>query len=76
MRYLKFLKLHKSVSVTKKRNVSHMFRSAVSTLSIKCKTFSYTEVQQSKSMTLRTNAAFFLCNSSFTMLIKAFHTEH
>lgn len=55
-----------------------MFRSTMNkhnTVSTECKSFSYTEVQQSKSMTLRTNAAFILCNTNFTMLIEAFHTE-
>lgn len=54
----------------KKLNVSHMFRSTMNkynTVSIEYKSFSYAEVQ-SKSMTLRTNAAFILCNTNFIVL--------
>lgn len=71
VQHLHFLKLHKFVSVTKYATsavCSDLTMNKHNTVSIERKSFSYMEVQQSNPMTLKTNIAFILCNTNFTML--------
>lgn len=61
---MNFIEIHSWTFMNKHNTVSTEFMS-----------FSYTEIQQSNLMTLKTNTAFILCNINFTMLIEAFHSE-